>query len=390
MFKFSRVLFCLACLISLNSYAEELDDNLIETVTSNQSTVVESVSNNTSINKSNSDSKQNSNMLLGVSNKNIKSSAPQDYTVKKTDTVIKVAQKYLNKLSLWPSLLGVDSLSTTKLYPGDKLKLINVDGSRKILVISLANSKGNYYQKLTPQVRIEQVNDTDYISVANLKQFMKNPIVMNKESYNSLPTVVGSSNDLAVYYSMGDSIYVKNFVGNVGDRVMVLSDLRALKDPNTKEFLGEEYRVNGYGVISQVGKISSLELTSAIEPIISLNRVLKLDNTMSYDIVPHHMDNEVSGQIIALYDSLSATGEYNNVVINRGSRDGVEVGAVFDINDGRKFKDPTSNSDDDRYFDAPAQEIGELLVYKVYDKVSFALVTDSQSEIIINSKIRSQ
>lgn len=372
MYKFNCTLIGLLCLMVTPAFATDVDDLVSSVVTPNTTATTTAAP------------------VLGVSNFDIKKTAPVEYTVKKNDTVVKIAQKYLTKLSLWPTLLGVDSLQSTKLYPGDKLKLISADGNRKILVVALAGQKSNYFQKLTPEVRVESIKDSDYISVLNLKAFMLDPIVMSKESYNNLPTVVGSSNDLAVYYSIGDSIYVKNYQGNVGDRVYVISDMRALKDPDSGEFLGEEYRLNGYGVISQVDKISNLELTSAPNTIMSLNKVLKVDNTMDFDIVPHHLDHVIDGKIIALYDSLTSTGEYNNVVINKGARDGVEAGSVFDITNGRKFKDPTSNSDDDRYFDAPAKSIGELLVYKVYDKVSFALVTDSQSEILINSKIRSQ
>ena len=379
MYKFNKasaiLVFC--ALFSSLTYASDVD-SLIDNIT------LESPVHNTTTQSSPQP------LVLGVSNINIKKNAPLDYTVKKSDTVIKLSNKYLKKLSLWPNLLGVENLSSTKLYSGDKLKLVSVDGTRKILVVSLAGQKSNHYQKLTPQIRTEPINASDYISAFNLRNFMLDVVVMDKESYNKLPTVVGSSNDLAVYYSMGDSIYVKGYQGNVGERVLVISDFRPLKDPTTKEFLGEEYRVNGYGVISSIDKISNLELTSAPNAIMALNRVVKVDNTMDFNIVPHHMESEVNGQIIALYDSLSATGEYNNVVINRGARDGVELGGVFDITNGRKIKDPTSNSDDDKYFDSPQQSIGELLVYKVEDKVSFALVTDSQSEILINSKIKSQ
>lgn len=329
------------------------------------------------------------NTTLGVSSNDIKKNAPIEYTVKKNDTVSKISSMYLKKIGLWPQFLGVDKLSDTKLYPGDKLKIVSLDG-RKILIVAVIGGRDNYYEKLTPTVRTVSMDSLPPIPTAQLRNMFSNPIVMNPKVFESLPMIIGGSNSSGLYYSMGDNIYVKNYMGGVGDRVMVISRFRDLIDPDTKEVLGNEYRWDGEGVMTQVGDVSSLEPTKVQFQMTALDRIMPAEDLFAETIVPHKSDYIIDGKIIAMYDSLTSTGQNNSVVINRGSRDGVQVGTVFDITDGHTFVDPTSPTDSPKYISAPEMSIGELLVYKVYDKVAFALVTDSIKEIPLYAKIKSQ
>lgn len=328
--------------------------------------------------------------IIGVLNTDLKKNAPSDYTVKKSDTVSKLATMYLNQISLWPQLLGVDNLVDTKLYPGDRLQVISVDSNRKILVVSIAGSSGNYYQKLSPTIRVDSLDSLPPIPFARIKNMLINPVVMKKESFEALPMVVGGSNPKATYFTMGDNIYVKKYNGSVGDNVVVITRFRDLVDPDTKEKLGSEYRLNATGVMTSIGLVSNLEPLSVTNQIMALDRVAPAEHALSDEIVPHKSNYTIDGKIIGLYDAMSATGANNTVVLNKGSRDGVEVGTVFNVTDGHSFVDPNSSDDDPKYLVAPEQMIGELLVYKVYDKVSFALITDSSQEIPLYSKVISQ
>lgn len=327
---------------------------------------------------------------LGVSNTYIKKNAPIEYTVKKSDSVVKLATMYLTKIGYWNQFLGVDSLSTTKLYPGDKLRMISLDSSHKILVVAVAaGSNNSYYQKLSPTLRVTSENNIPALPVTQLRSLMINPIVMSDEEYKALPMIVGADNSGSVYYTLGDNVYVKNYNGNIGDRVMVLSDFRKIIDPDSHLPIATEYHYNGEGIISSIGKVSNLELIKVDQQISALDRVAPVD-AISQNIVPFRSEYNIEGKIVAMYDSLTSTGQNNTVVLNVGAKLGAKVGMVLDITDAHKFVDPTSPSDDPQYLNSPIQNIGELLIYKVYDNVSFALVTDSTKEIPLYAKFKSQ
>jgi hypothetical protein len=325
---------------------------------------------------------------IGVSANLLRKGAPLTYTVTTRDTVVGIAKKYLTRLSYWPQLFGARELSTTQLFVGDTLRLITLD-QRKILVVDRA-SAATHYEKLTPQLKEMPMDMVPIIATKRLKSLFNHPQLFAESEFVQLPFVVASENVGQMYYTAGDVIYVKGQLGDPGARASIFSNFRALVDPDTQESLGYEVRYNGEGVVEQNGAVSSVRLTNTVNQVGNLDRVTVLSDQLEPEIIPHKSAKLIQGKIIALYDALTATAENNTVVINRGQRDGVEVGQVFDINDSRQIVDPSTNRDRPLYITLPAQVIGEVLIYKVYDKVAFGLVTDSSKPIAMNANVQSQ
>ncbi len=326
---------------------------------------------------------------VGVSIKLVKKTAPNYYVVKRNDTVTKLALMYLNKVGYWPQLLGVKSIATTKLYPGDNLQLILLDGKKVLLVEHKHNADSNY-EKLEPKLRDVSLDELPPISTKMLRSMFLHPTIMPKSDFESLPTIVGSEVSEEIYYTPGDTAYVKGYIGQAGDNVSIYSTMRMIKDPDTDEELGYEVRYDGDGTIEQIGPISTMTIGNTNYPIAALDKVSPLIDQAIPEIIPHLPKQIISGKIVALYDSLTSTAENNTVVINRGARDGVDIGQVYDVTDTKKFIDPDSNTDDPKYLLALPQTIGEILIYKVYDKVSFGLITDSSRPIHLNYSVQSQ
>jgi LysM repeat protein len=329
-------------------------------------------------------------IVSGVLSQNLKSGAPVNYTVKKNDTVTRLALMYLTKISLWPQFMGVKSLAATKIYSGDQLHILSLDGRKVLLVDHVAGTSGYVYEKLEPEVRDLPLSELPVISTARLRNLFLHPTLIAAKEYESLPKIIGGNNPGQLYFTTGDIVYTKGYIGQVGDRVSIYSKYRQVIDPDSKENLGNEVRYNGDGLVTQVGPVSTISLTNVVNQITDLDRVDTLHDEPIPEIVPHPSDQIITGKIVALYDAITSTAEDNSVVINRGSRDGVELGQVYDITDTRKIVDPDSNQDKPRYLILPPQTIGELLIYKVYDKISFGLITDSSEPINLYSVVQSQ
>ena len=286
--------------------------------------------------------------------------------------------------------MGVSSLSATKLYPGDALHLVSLDGN-KILLVDHANVLSNAeYEKLEPAVRELNPSELPAISTKLLRNLFTHPTVMPPQIFESLPKVIGGSNPGQFYYTTGDTIYIKGFIGQTGDRVTIYSKFRKIIDPDSQEDLGNEVRFDGDGIVTEAGPISIVSLTNAVNQITDLDRVSPFHEQIIPEIIPHSSDQIITGKIVGLYDAITSTAEDNSVVINRGSRDGVDVGQVYDITDTHKIVDPDSNQDNPRYLVMPPQVVGEMIVYKVYDKISFGLITDSSQPINFDSVVQSQ
>lgn len=330
----------------------------------------------------------NSNPTAGVTANLVRSNAPIVYTVKKNDTVMKLALMYLKKSGYWPQFLGVASLNATRLYPGNTLRILSLDGN-KLLVVD-RKSTGNGIDKLEPMVRSVSLEELPPISTKALKNLFIHPTLIPEKDFESLPMVVGGAVTGQLYYTSGDRVYLKNYAGQAGDRVAIFSKMRNIIDPDTQENLGYEVRYNGDGIIDQTGPVTSMDISYASYQVSDLDRVEALPDQEIPDIIPHKSEHLITGKIVDLYDALTATAENNTVVINRGARDGVDIGQIFEVTDTHKFVDPTSNPDEPKYLLAPPEAIGEVLIYKVYDKLSFGLVTDSSRPIKFNATVQSQ
>lgn len=113
----------------------------------------------------------------------------------------------------------------------------------------------------------------------------------------------------------------------------------------------------------------------------------------------------MQGQIISVFDSVSQVGQYQAVVINRGTREGLQVGHVVSIlRAGETVKDEVlAGNYDDSYFNTkdeayenrnatvnlPDEFSGVAMIFKVFEKVSYGIVLKAKLAIHENDKISS-
>ena len=78
-------------------------------------------------------------------------------------------------------------------------------------------------------------------------------------------------------------------------------------------------------------------------------------------------------------------GQFNVVALNRGAREGIESGHVFSIyRRGELIKDPVTKE----MLRLPQERSGELMVFKVFEKVSYGLIMQSSDVVSIGDEIR--
>ena len=72
------------------------------------------------------------------------------------------------------------------------------------------------------------------------------------------------------------------------------------------------------------------DLTFTEREVLIGDRLLPEDKSKLENLFfPHIPDKDVDGQIISLYDALFGVAQYQIVVINKGERDGMEVGHLL-------------------------------------------------------------
>jgi len=87
---------------------------------------------------------------------------------------------------------------------------------------------------------------------------------------------------------------------------------------------------------------------------------------------PHPPKVSIHGHIIRVVDGVSQIGQYSIVVIDRGLADGIETGNVLEI--VRSGQTRLYEFSGEEIINLPNEIEGYMLVFRPYERVSFALV----------------
>jgi hypothetical protein len=78
------------------------------------------------------------------------------------------------------------------------------------------------------------------------------------------------------------------------------------------------------------------------------------------------------------------------VVLNRGTRDGLEVGHVLKVwQAGKKVSDPYNSVLLPSNVRLPDEPAGVSMVFRTYNRISFALIMEATTVIRVRDKVRS-
>ena len=202
------------------------------------------------------------------------------------------------------------------------------------------------------------------------------------------PYVVSSADEHLIV-GAGDRIYARGLAEDQGDRFHVFRPGNPYIDPVTKEVLGHEALFLGDGSLQKFGDPSTLKLTKTTREINIGDRLMPITQEDVYAyFTPHSPDTSIEGTIIAVVDGVSQIGQYQIVVLNRGTRESVDVGTVFEIfQTGELIVDQVSTERNAK-IKLPDEKAGTLMVFRTFDKVSFGLVMKATSALHVGDTIR--
>lgn len=305
-------------------------------------------------------------------------SAPRTYVVQKGDTMWGIARKFLNTPWYWPEVWDKNQRIPNPhlLYPGDVLTMDYAGGD-----------------KLMPRIRLDQRGEGE--PIASLAPFLLWPRVLDEATINSAPYIL-ASRDNHTLIAEGETIYVKN-LGNAqpGTRYAIFHPNKLLHDPKTGETLGHEVTYGGYSRLERVDNPSTLTVLDSIREIHTGDRLLPpIDEIANLNTGIHAPHTKVRADIIALFDAEAVSGNYMIATINKGQRDGIEVGHSLGIYaHGKDVIDPIYKNHNrigmelPVHASLPPEKVSDLVIYKVTDKVSYGLIMDSSREVKNGYKI---
>lgn len=317
----------------------------------------------------------------------VRKSAPFRYVVKPGDTLWGISTRFLRSPWLWPEIWYENPYieNAHLIYPGDVITLTTGGNGEPVLSISrggtlVATTSAQMRTRfLKPKVQrtplAKAIPTIPYDEIASL---LSKPRVMTEEQYHNAPYVLQPT-DARLLAAAPNSIYARGIPADQdqsGTQFAVVEKKRALVEPRNFCTLGYEVTYLGRGAITAPGDPTTLQLQASTQEIRAGDRLLPVET----GIVPSEFPLltprvVVDADIIDVIGGMEEVGQYQVVVLDRGSLSGLRMGDVLAVaRPGGRIDDPYAHGALSRTVQLPNRHSGELVVFRVFPEVSFGLV----------------
>ena len=323
----------------------------------------------------------------GVALSELLPNAPDSYTVKPHDTLWGISGLYLKTPWRWPELWGMNLEQIRNphlIYPGQVL-FLDKSGGRARLRMGQPPGADSTVLKLSPRIR-SSVPATDGIASIPfhlIEPFLNEAVIFESNQLELAPRIVAAQEG-SVLLSRGSTAYVRGELGS--DREFrVFREPRAMRDPTTAEILGYEAAYVGTAEYvregeTRTGADGKSEIVPATFVLTSIRQEAGVGDRLNpvpareyTNYAPHAPSAPLSGQLVSIYGDALTAGQNQIVSLNRGARDGVERGHVLALwRDGTRAIDRTDATRP--LMKLPDERHGMLFVFRVFDRMSYALI----------------
>lgn len=363
--------------------------------------------------------------------------APEEYTVRRGDTLWGISGKFLKSAWRWPELWGMnlqDIRNPHLIYPGQQLYLERV-GDRAFLRARRGGDgqQGNTV-RVSPRNRVEVLGNGPLPTLQPhlIEPFLAEPLVVDDDTFQRAPRIVALADRDRVLVGKGDRAYVRGpadapllMAPGLPTDFRVFRTAKALKDPVSGEILGYEGQYVGQAALARgeseseevlapnydqprtpaAGERQSeppteadarrnllpvpatVDVVSSKEEMRAGDRLLPEPPREYRNYVPHAPDTPVDARVVSVYgNSVRFAGQNQIVVINKGLRDGIENGHVLSmLSTGPHLADKTERGR--TLMKLPDERNGVAMVFRPFDRVSYVLVMEAATPVQVGDKL---
>ncbi len=323
---------------------------------------------------------------------------PRQYTVAPRDTLWDIASKFLANPWQWPEIWRENPHIANPhwIYPGDELVLDYNDGGPHVQVARRNRTEIGYAPsrpdevKLVPTIRVESLEQAiPTIPLHVLQPFLMQTKVVSAGEMESAPYVIDFA-DEHIAGGTGDRVYVRGLPASRVSGYMVFRSGKPYKDAETEEILGYEALYVADVQFQRDGDPSTMLITKSNREARIGDRILPVAyEQLQMNFIPHPAPQNLSGHIISVVDGVSQIGQYDIVVIDRGTADGIEIGHVLEILRSGQERIYRYATNAEETFNLPGEKEGFVMVFHPYPRVSFGLVMNATRSIHLRDAVKS-
>lgn len=333
----------------------------------------------------------------GVPLSELAPNAPDSYTVKRGDTLWAISGLFLKSPWRWPELWGMnkDEIRNPHLiYPGQMLYLDKSGGRARLRMAQPVGPDGQ--GKLSPTVRSEALERAPIASIPYnvIEPFLSQPLVVDEAALKDAPRVMATQEG-RVYLGLGDTAYVRGKLDDGTNSYQVYRPGRALVDPDDgKTVLGYEAYYVGTAAMEKAGDPATFRITQSKEEVGVGDKLVPAAATSFVNYTPRAPEGDLKARVMTIYGTVdtSQAGPNQIISLNKGRKDGMEVGHVFALyRAGEVVQDKTTARQGFlRQYEKvtlPDERYGLIFVFRVFDRVSYALVMEAAKPVKIGDKL---
>jgi nucleoid-associated protein YgaU len=292
---------------------------------------------------------------------------------------------YLQKPWLWPQLWDANPQIDNPhlIYPGDDLYLVWIDGQPKLRL------RRGRDVKLSPNMRVSPLDlAIPVIPLDQIGPWLRwSRIVGEQELANAAYIVAGAQDNLIS--GPGDRIYGRGNFPEGEKAYGIFRPGEAYRDPVTDELLGYEAADIGSATLqsSNTDPVTELEITRVTEEVRLEDRLLpQVDRVIDASFHPRAPEREITdGFMIAVPGGVTQIGSMDVVVINKGTRDGLQSGDILAI---YKTGELVFDSIQDENVKLPDVRAGLALVFEPFEKASYIVVLKANRTLNVGDKVK--
>ncbi len=312
--------------------------------------------------------------------------APDRYIVQPGDTLWDISAKFLTDPWYWPEIWHINPQVANPhlIYPGDELALTWVDGRPQVTL-----ARGGPV-RLSPRVREHPLSDAiNAIPYERIAAFMQRPAVLTKAQVEGAP-YVAHARDHRLISSVGHDVYARRLAdGAVGNRYSIYHVGDELKDPDDGDLLGYQGLFTGEADLNRAGDPATLRVIDSARETLEGDILLPAASEPRMDFIPRAPGTKVDGRIMSVIDERTVVADYDVVIINRGTKHGLEPGHVLEVWEaGEEVRDVTMNRESAK-IQLPDERNGLAMIFKAYDRMSYGLMWQSDREVHVGDAVRS-
>lgn len=320
-----------------------------------------------------------------------KAEVPEQYRVKKGDTLWDIAALFLREPWRWPEIWRRNPQIDNPhlIYPGDLIRLEYVDGQPRLALDrgrAPARRDGRTL-KLTPEIRETQhARAIPALPLAQVNYFLSRSLAIDGVALDAAPQVLAAEQQ-HVLATAGDDVYARGDFADAAGFYGIYRQGDQYIDPVTKEVLGIRAQDIGAGEVTAVSAdVATLRVTRAAQEIKPGDLLLPTEERrMDSTFYPNAPAAEIEGRMIAVEGAVQYGGHLDVVALNRGERDGLEVGNMLVVyQPGERLRDSPRGE----AAELPAERAGLLMVFRTFEKMSYGLVLEANRPLAVGDLVR--